>query len=259
MKTTPSGYARAAEPRIPWAVLLPALAMMLVLCTARAADAWGRLETEIAQALTRQMSCAQVDVKLQGDLQKKANPAQMLIRLKQATGPCLPAETVTVQYTRPVIDLPALRKQKRLNVKSQSAVKIGMLFSQQSLRHEFEQASRRLKVPFTVTALRFTPPHIELEFTVETASLPPKDRKLVERFIRNNRLAGYAAVRLELQGNRVNAIPDKLILNHFLVPKQLVAELKKRMNPVYTITPIPPFRATLGKVDVMKQYIYLSN
>jgi hypothetical protein len=77
--------------------------------------------------------------------------------------------------------------------------------------------------------------------------------------MRNNRFEGYAALRLEVRDNKVYASPDKVILNHFLLPMTVVAEIKKRMNPIYRIPRVQPFEYALGKAGVLKQYIFFSN
>ena len=159
----------------------------------------------------------------------------------------------------PKINLGSLRKEKSFKVNSFRDFRIGMLFSEQTIRREFDKAARRLKVPYNKLSIRFTPPYIEVEFDILASSIPAKERRIVEKFIKKGRLAGYAAIRLEVQGNRVIASPDKVILNHFRLPMPLVSELKKRMNPVWHIPQVRPFEYTPKTIDVMKQYVYLSN
>lgn len=237
-------------------VAVSAVVLLLVAADTHAAET---LEREIVKALAKSVKCEKIEVKIKGNEQKKGDPDKLLIRLSQTPHQCIPADYVTVQYANPKIDRVALRKKKQLLIASQSDFKIGMLFSEQTLRQEFGKSAKRLNVPFSITALRFSPPHLEVEFSIQTGSIPARDRKIVEKFIKNGRLDGYAAIRLEVQGNRVIASPAKVILNHFLVPMPLVSELKKRMNPVWHIPRIAPFDYTLGKVYVLKQYVYVSN
>jgi len=98
-----------------------------------------------------------------------------------------------------------------------------------------------------------------LEFDIPAGAIRVKDRKLVEKFIRNKRLEGYAALRLEIHDNKIIASPVKVILNHFLLPTTLVSELTKRVNPIYHIRRIRPFDYNLTKVDILKQHIFFSN
>ena len=108
-------------------------------------------------------------------------------------------------------------------------------------------------------SIKFTPPYIELEFDIPASAIPLKDRKLVEKYIKNKRLEGYAALRLEIHDNRVIASPVKVIVNHFLLPMPLGSELKKRINPIYHIPRIRPFDYDLAKVDILKQHILFGN
>ncbi len=217
------------------------------------------LENELAKALAKTVRCEKIEVKIKGDGKNRANPDKLLIKLVSMPNQCIPADIATLQYSNPKIDMMALRKAKNFKINSVADFKIGMLFSQQTIRNEFDKAARRLNVQYNKLSIRFTPPYIEVEFDINARSIPSRDRKIVEKFIKNGRLAGYAAIRLQVQGNRVIASPDKVILNHFRMPMPLVSELKKRMNPVWHIPRIPVFDYTLEKVDVLKQYVYVSN
>jgi hypothetical protein len=171
----------------------------------------------------------------------------------------LPADYVTVQYINPKMDFRALRNSNAFKVDSGSDFKIGMLVSEQTIRNEFEKRAKKLKFHYNKFSIRFTPPYIEMEFDFPASAIPQKDRKIFEKFIKNRRFEGYAALRLEVRDNRIIATPAKVILNHFLLPATVTDEIKKRMNPIFRIPRLQPFNYTLGKVEILKQYIYLSN
>jgi len=217
------------------------------------------LENELAKVLAKSSQCEKIEVKIKGEGKNRANPEKLLIKMTSTPARCIPADYVTAQYSEPKINLGSLRKEKSFKVNSFRDFRIGMLFSEQTIRREFDKAARRLKVPYNKLSIRFTPPYIEVEFDILASSIPAKERRIVEKFIKKGRLAGYAAIRLEVQGNRVIASPDKVILNHFRLPMPLVSELKKRMNPVWHIPQVRPFEYTPKTIDVMKQYVYLSN
>ena len=84
-------------------------------------------------------------------------------------------------------------------------------------------------------------------------------RKFVEKFVKNNKFEGYAALRLEVHDNKIFASPYKVILNHFLLPTTVIDELKKRMNPLYKIPRLQPFNYSIEKVAVQNKYIFFSN
>jgi len=64
---------------------------------------------------------------------------------------------------------------------------------------------------------------------------------------------------LEVRDSRIFLAPAKVILNHFLVPRPVLTELQKRINPIYQIPRVLPFDYRLEKIDVLKQYLFLSN
>jgi len=217
------------------------------------------LHGDIAKALRKSVQCEKIEVKTSPEDNKGGKLRSLLIRLVAMPKHILPADYVTVQYTNPDIDLIALKKSRNFKIKSCSNFKIGMLFSEQTIRNEFDKAAKRLNLRHNKFSIRFTPPYIELEFDIPAGAIPLKDRKLVEKFIRNKRLEGYAALRLEVHDNKIIASPVKVILNHFLLPTTLVSELKKRIKPIYRIPRIRPFDYDLVKVDILKQHVFLSN
>ena len=242
------------------ALLVTALSSLLCLClTATAAYSQESLDSDIAKALRKVVKCEKIEVKSKGEDGKRGKLQSLLIRFVTMSKQVVPADFVTVHYTNPDINLSALKKSNTFKVNSSSNFKIGMLISEQTIRQEFDKTAKRLNLHYDKLLIKFTPPFIEVEFDIPAAAITLKDRKLVEKFIRNKRLAGYAALRLEIRDNKVIAAPVKVILNHFLLPMPLVAELKKRINPVYHVPRIRPFDYNLVKVDIMKQHVFLSN
>jgi len=217
------------------------------------------VDSEIAKALRKIVKCEKIEIKTKTEDNKGGKLKSLLIRLVGMPKHILPADYVTVQYANPDIDLIALRKSNNFKIKSYSNFKIGMLVSEQTIKNEFDKRAKKLNFRYNKFLIKFTPPYIELEFDIPADAIPLKDRKLVEKFIRNKRLEGYAALRLEIHGNRIIASPVKVILNHFLLPMPLVSEFKKRINPIYNIPRIRPFDYDLVKADIMKQHIFFSN
>jgi len=227
--------------------------------TASASYSLEPLDGDIAKALKKIVKCEKIEIKTKPEDNKSGKLRSLLIRLVGMPKNILPADYVTVQYANPDIDLIALKRTNKFKIKSSSNFKIGMLVSEQTVKNEFEKRAKRLKLHYNKFQIKFTPPYIELEFDIPADAIPLKDRKLVEKFIRNRRLEGYAALRLEVHDNMITASPVKVILNHFLLPMPVVSELKKRVNPIYHIPPVRPFDYDLVKVDIMKQHIFFSN
>jgi len=235
------------------------LSVIFLFLTASDVYSQESLDSDIAKALRKIVKCEKIEIKTKTGDNKSGNLRSLLIKFVAMPKHILPADYVTVQYTNPNIDLIALRKSNNFKVKSYSNFRIGMLVSEQTVKNEFDKRAKRLNLRYNKFSIKFTPPYIELEFDIPASAIPLKDRKLVEKYIKNKRLEGYAALRLEIHDNRVIAYPVKVIVNHFLLPMPLVSELKKRINPIYHIPRIRPFDYDLAKVDILKQHILFSN
>ncbi len=259
MKTAFFFENRSIKHRFPVHSKIALLSVIFLLFTVSDLYSPESLDSDIAKALRKVVKCEKIEIKTKTGDNKSGNLGSLLIRLVAMPKNILPADYVTVQYTNPDIDLIALKKSHDFRIKSYSNFKIGMLISEQTIKNEFAKTAQRLNLRYNKFLIKFTPPYIELEFDIPADAIPLKDRKLVEKFIKNKRLEGYAALRLEIHDNKIIASPVKVILNHFLLPTAVVSELKKRINPIYQMPRIRPFDYDLAKVDILKQHIFLSN
>jgi hypothetical protein len=250
---------RFIKHRFPAHLIVVLSSVMLLFFTASDLYSQESLDSEIAKALRKIVKCEKIEIKTKTGDNKSGKLRSLLIKLVAMPKHILPADYVTVQYANPDIDLIALRKSNKFKIKSYSNFKIGMLVSEQTIKNEFAKRAKKLNLRYNKFLIKFTPPYIELEFDIPADAIPLKDRKLFEKFIRNKRFEGYAALRLEIHDNKIIATPVKVILNHFLLPMTLVSELKKRVNPIYHIPRIRPFDYDLVKVDILKQHIFFSN
>ena len=245
--------------RFPAHLIIVLSTVIFLLLTASDLYSKESLDSDLAKALRKIVKCEKIELKTKIEDNKSGKLRSLLIRLVAMPKHILPADYITVQYTNPDIDLIALKKSNGFKVKTYSNFKIGMLVSEQTIKNEFAKRAKRLNLRYNKFLIKFTPPYIELEFDIPVDAIPFKDRKLVEKFIKNKRLEGYAALRLEMHDNKIIASPAKVILNHFLLPRPLVSELTKRINPIYHIPRIRPFDYNLVKVDILKQHIFFSN
>jgi len=217
------------------------------------------LDSEIAKALKIIVPCERIEVKTKAEENRSGKLKSLLIKFVSVSKNILPADYITMQYTNPTIDLKALRNSRTFNITSFSDFKIGVLVSEESLKNEFDRMAKRLNMRYNKFLIKFSPPYIELEFDIPASEVSPEDRKLVEKFVKNKKFEGYAALRLEVHDNKIFASPTKIILNHFLLPVPVIAELKRRINPLYQVPRIHPFNYSLEKVGIQKKYIFLSN
>ncbi len=216
-------------------------------------------DNEIIKALKKVVPCERIEIKTKAGGNGSEKLKSMVIKFVSVSKKILPADYITVQYTDPQIDLKALRNSGTFHVTSCSDFKIGVLVSDQALKNEFDKTAKRLNMRYNKFLIKFSPPYIELEFDIPASGISPQDRKLVEKFVKNKRLEGYAALRLEVHDNKIFASPAKVILNHFLLPMAVTNELKRRINPIYRIPRIRPFNYSLEKVGMQTKYIFFSN
>jgi len=212
----------------------------------------------MVKALKKIVPCERIEIKTNpGENSNKFK--SMVIKFESVSNKFLPADYITMQYTNPLVDLKALRNSGTFTINSYSDFKIGVLVSDHALKNEFDKRVKGLNLHYNKFLIKFSPPYIELEFDIPASGISPKDRKLVEKFIKNNKFEGYAALRLEVHDNKIFASPIKVILNHFLLPMTVINELTKRINPLYHIPRIQPFNYSLEKVGIQKKYILFSN
>ena len=240
--------------------LIPALAAVVVLLSgASTLHSRESLDNELAKALRKTVKCERIEIKTNDGDGKSGDLKSLSMKFVSLPVNGVPVDYVTAQYTNPKIDFKALRNANTVKITSYSDLAVRILVSEQTIKNEFISSARRLNFHYDKFLIKFSPPYIELEFSVPASTIAPKDRKLVEKFMVNDRFEGYAALRLEVRDSRIFVAPAKVILNHFLLPTPVLTELQKRVNPIYQIPRVLPFDYTLGKIDLLKQYIFLNN
>lgn len=217
------------------------------------------LDSEMVKALIKVVKCEKIEIKTKAGGNSGDKFESMVIKFVSVSKNFLPADYITVQYTNPIIDLKALKNSGTFNIKSYSDFKIGALVSDQVLKNEFDKMAKSLNVHYNKFLIKFSPPYIELEFDIPARGIPPDDRKFVEKFVKNGKFTGYAAIRLEVHDNKIFASPTKVILNHFFLPITVIDEIKRRINPLYHIPRIQTFNYSLRNVQIQKKYIFFSN
>jgi len=233
--------------------------VIVLLSGATAVHSRESLDNEIAKALRKSVTCERIEIKTNTGDNKNGDLKSLFMKFASLPINGMPVDYVTAQFTDPKIDLKALRNANTVTITSYSELAVRMLFSEQTIKNEFTRTAKRLNFHYDKFLIKFSPPYIELEFSVPAGTIPPKDRKIVEKFMVNDRFEGYAALRIEVRDSRIFVVPAKVILNHFLLPMPVLAEIQKRVNPLYQIPRVLPFDYTLGKADLLKQYIFISN
>ena len=259
MKTAHFFKNRSADDPVQTRLIAALAAVIVLLSGASTLHSRESLDSELAKALRKTVKCERIEIKTKAGDDKSGDLKSLFMKFVSLPINGVPVDYVTAQYTNPKIDFRALKNANTVKITSYSDFAVRILISEQTIKNEFIRTARRLNFHYEKFLIKFNPPYIELEFSVPSSTIPPKDRKLVEKFLVNDRFEGYAALRLEVRDSRIFVVPAKVILNHFLLPKPVLAELQKRVNPIYHIPHVLPFDYTLGKIDLLKQYIFLSN
>jgi hypothetical protein len=169
------------------------------------------------------------------------------------------ADHMTLTYEDPVIDLIQLKQKKELNILSYSKNKVGILISAKAIKGYFGHKANQFKKRYNKILIKFASPYIECLFDVPASEISPETLSLVKPFIKNAKLEGYAAFRIEAKDNALYASSSKVIVNHFLVPERILRELQNRFNPFDAIPALNPFQYSINNVTVQNKYIFLSN
>ena len=108
-------------------------------------------------------------------------------------------------------------------------------------------------------SVKFSPPYIESEFDIPSASFSKFVRTLLTQYMRQNTVGGYASVKISARDNKVLCSPEKAIIHHFLIPTGVALQLESRLNPVFIVPELDPFNYTIDHATVQPNYLYLSN
>jgi hypothetical protein len=225
----------------------------------RAAAANTSLERDIRTALLRSVRCKGIEVKAVGPGGTNATLSNLTIRFEGVVLERLTADYMTVTYENVRIDANELRKTGRLVLPAASPCKAGILVSVASLRAFFDTTAATYHKKYNRLAVKFTPPYLESEFEIPSSEFSKLVRNILEKYTAQNQVGGYSCVSLSARQNKLYCRSEKTILQHFLLPKEIVQFLEKRWNPFYEIPLVGPFQYSINQVAIQNNYIYLSN
>jgi hypothetical protein len=217
------------------------------------------LGENIAAALKRTLHCATVEARVQtpGDGSQKMKSLAIIInniQLGQFT-----VDRMTLLYENPVIDMSRLKKNKNLHFLSYSKNKVNILVSVAYLEKYLQRKAQQFNKKNVRISLKFTPPFIECFYDVPKNEIASESVELLKKFIKGDKIEGYAAFQLTAKDNALYASSSKVITNHFLLPNALLEIFQTRFNPFDQI-PVPePFAYKINNLTVQAKYIYLTN
>lgn len=216
-------------------------------------------EEEIKIALSKNIPCRKIEVKIEYIDKKPTQIKRLTLKLEEILLREMRADYMTLEYETPVIDLAQLKNKKELNILSYSKNKVGILLTPQSIERYINDKANRLQKRYNKISIKFSPPFIECLFDVPTSEISPETLRLLNRFIKNSKLEGYAALQIRAKENALYAFSSKVIVNHFLIPDTILKELQSRFNPFDSIPILNPFQYSINNVIVQNKYIFLSN
>lgn len=216
-------------------------------------------EGEIEKTLGKSIQCGKIEVKIGYTDKKTTQPKRLTAKMDGVLLGQMKADHMTLVYEDPVMDLIQWKRKKEFNILSYSKNKVGILISAKSIEEYLGHKANQFKKKYNRISIKFASPYIECLFDVPASEISPETLQLVKPFIKNAKLEGYAAFRIEAKDNALYASSSKVIVNHFLVPDLILRELQNRFNPFDAIPALKPFHYSINHVTVQNKYIFLSN
>ena len=217
------------------------------------------LEGEVLKALSQSIQCKKMEVQI-GSQKEKPNVLKTLtVKLDGINLGQMVADYMTIIFEDPVIDLIKLRQSKELNISSYSKSKVSILISTGTIEKYFSNKAKEAKKKYNQISIKFSPPYIECLFDVPASEISPETIKLLNKFVKQGKLEGYAALQIKVKNNELYALSSKVIVNHFLIPELILRELQAKFNPFDRIPVVKPFQYSINNLTVQNKYLFLAN
>lgn len=217
------------------------------------------METEIAAALTSATGCTSIMVRLTPVPGKTQDIKQLAIKLDGVALGQLVADHVTLILDNPVINQKRLKADNELVFVSQGKTKVGILASAASLKNYLQRKALQFNKKDVHIEVKFTPPFIECTYDVPKSEIASESVGLLKKFIKGDKIEGYAAFRFDVKDNGLNAYSSKVITNHFLLPNGLLTTFQSKFNPFDQIVELRPFHYRINNLTVQSKYIFMTN
>lgn len=217
------------------------------------------LEHEIMKTLGKNIHCKNIEVQIRFSKDKPSEVKSLAIKLESAVLGNMVADYMTIVYEKPVIDLNQLKKAKKFKILSSSNTKVSILISAKAIEGYIARIAKQVQKKPVRLSIRFSPPYAECFFDIPVSAISPEILKLLDKYVKGNKLEGYAAFQLKANNNGLSALSSKAIVNHFLIPNTIRQELQNRFNPFDRIPVLSPFQYSINHVTVQKNYLFLTN
>ena len=157
------------------------------------------------------------------------------------------------------IDLNQITSKNRLKIKSYKSIKLRIGVSTTKMKESFRNKMHSMGKSGIEADFKYSPPYIECFYKVPESQLGEDTKAMLVKYIAGSNLEGYIAFRINAKKNNIYAHPEKVILNHFLLPGTLVGSFESIYNPFETLSVIRPFKYQIDKAEVQDKFIIFTN
>lgn len=188
-----------------------------------------------------------------------ASLSKLSIRMDNMSLGVIQSDFLTVILNDVKIDLNEITSKSRFKILSYKSIKLRIGVSTSKMKESFSRKMHSMGKSGIAADFKYSPPYIECFYKVPESQLGEDTKAMLVKYIAGSNLEGYIAFRIDAKRNNIYAHPDKVILNHFLLPKALVDSFKSVYNPFETLSVIKPFKYTIDKAEVQDKYIIFTN
>jgi len=217
------------------------------------------LEEEVLKALSKSVECKKIEIQIESGKEKANVLKTLTVKFDGINLGQMAVDYMTIVYEDPVIDLIKLKQSKDLNIPSYSKSKVGILISPGAIERYFANKAKQSKKRYNKISIKFSPPYIECLFDVPASEISPETIQLLKKFVKGQKIEGYAAFQFKVKDNDLYALSSKVIVNHFLIPELILREMQTKFNPFDGIPVLKPFQYSINTVTVQNKYIYMTN
>jgi len=217
------------------------------------------LESDIVKALGSATGCRSVTVRVSLKNTKGSDIERLAVKLDGVAVGQLVVDHMTIVCDNPVIDKKKLQKDKVLEFISYGVSKVSIFASAGSLERYLQAKAHQFNKKNVHISVKFTPPYIECTYDVPKNEIASESVALLKKFIKGDKIEGYAAFQMEAKNNGLYAYSSKVITNHFLLPNALLGIFQSKFNPFDEIVVLKPFQYTINSLTVQSKYIYMTN
>jgi len=216
-----------------------------------------QLELQIQSVLKRIYPKNPVTVKAVANSSNPSDLKTLSIKIENIREGLFSIDIFTIIFQNPKIDFNALKKNS-LRIPSANSYKANVFMSPDALENYIKAKAKSLGRKNVNVSVNLSSPFVEANYDVPTVSISKESQNILSKFITKN-LNGYAAFTFSIKNNFLSAYSTKVILNHFLLPSQVLKYFTSKHNPFEEIPQIYPFSYRLSSATVQKNYLHLSN